>query len=32
MTEIVDGSGVRYDADVVSATVRLYEHGLDPRA
>ena len=31
MTEIVDGSGVRYDADVVAATVRLYEHGLDVR-
>jgi PAS domain S-box-containing protein len=31
MTEIVDGSGTRYDADVVAATVRLYEHGLDPR-
>ena len=31
MTEIVDGSGVRYDAAVVAATVRLYEHGLDPR-
>ena len=31
MTEIVDGSGVLYDADVVAATVRLYEHGLDVR-
>ena len=30
MTEIVDGSGTRYDADVVSATVTLYERGLDP--
>lgn len=27
MTEIVDGSGTRYDASVVSAAVELYEHG-----
>ena len=29
MTEIVTGSGTRYDAEVVTATVALYEHGLD---
>ena len=33
MTEIVDGSGTRYDADVVAAAVRLYELGaVDPAA
>jgi PAS domain S-box-containing protein len=31
MTEIVDGSGKRYDADVVAAAIRLYENGLDLR-
>lgn len=33
MTEIVNGSGTRYDIQVVAAAVRLYEHGaVDPAA
>ena len=31
MTEIVSGSGTRYDAEVAAAAVALYEHGMSGR-